>query len=438
MARCGENLKSRTRGVRLSAWCLLFGVWSVSVRCEGKLDGLVRDLADPNCAVREEAYGRLMAIVTDDPSLELSGLPAEHPDPEVVRQLEGLREAARYERWRRAAFEAAASDPELSQAFRCILAAPVPQNLMRLHEGLRPGAAHPFDRKAVSLFIGEYLADRDPAMRKAVLDVMDAAKEVHPADMASLLADPDREVRLAAIHVISRCCGAEAAPAMCALISDPDTHVCVRAVQALNKWSHSFTTSELMALLSDKRHDVRGIAIQAVPDEIPAEIIPTLCELSRGLDAGVRGAALKKLGAHLARSDVGEREILATLEKSLLDSSAVIRGLACSAAGISGRVELRSFLVRALDDPNLSVAIPALGALGEWACEEKELVPVVAARLSHEDFRVNGIAAQALGRIVGKKWRRMDPDTLEEARAWWEAHKNDPCFRGSDREKAGQ
>src|SRR5262245_44512550 len=123
---------------------------------------LVRDLADPDCSVREAAFVRLATIVSADPEGGISGLPENPDDPEVARQVEALREHARRERFRRSAEVLAAGDAELMRAFEGILAEPSPAGLKELNKGLVRNAEHPFNRMAASTFASAYLRDRDP------------------------------------------------------------------------------------------------------------------------------------------------------------------------------------------------------------------------------------------------------------------------------------
>ncbi|MFE5889956.1 fumarate reductase/succinate dehydrogenase flavoprotein subunit [Streptomyces sp. NPDC056462] len=189
------------------------------------------------------------------------------------------------------------------------------------------------------------LTAADPTARTAALDVLRALRLGDAALFAPHLADPDTEVRLAAVRAlvsvdavdalseaagdaarevrvaVARGFAALATPiaraqqgtpsALHALIRDPDVLVRAAALEALGVLGvpHGLLDS-VTAALTDPAWQVRAGAAKALGGTAPQDGVPALAQLLRDTDADVRKAAVLSLLRHAAHDDA--RTALAT------------------------------------------------------------------------------------------------------------------------------
>ncbi|WP_328429859.1 fumarate reductase/succinate dehydrogenase flavoprotein subunit [Streptomyces sp. NBC_00443] len=189
------------------------------------------------------------------------------------------------------------------------------------------------------------LTSADPTARAAALDVLRALRLGDAALFAVHLADPDTEVRLAAVRALvsvdavdalSEAAGDAAREvrvavargfaalathlartqentpsALPALIRDPDVLVRAAALEALGVLGVSEgLLAPVTAALTDPAWQVRAGAAKALGGTAPQDGVPALAELLRDTDADVRKAAVLSLLRHAAHDDA--RTALAT------------------------------------------------------------------------------------------------------------------------------
>ncbi|MEV6999867.1 fumarate reductase/succinate dehydrogenase flavoprotein subunit [Streptomyces sp. NPDC093982] len=189
------------------------------------------------------------------------------------------------------------------------------------------------------------LTAADPTARAAALDVLRALRLGDAALFAGHLADPDTEVRLAAVRAlvsvdavdalseaagdparevrvaVARGFAAVAAhiararqgtpPALHGLIQDPDALVRAAALEALGVLGvPDALLATVTAAHTDPAWQVRAGAAKALGGAAPEDGVPALAELLRDTDADVRKAAVLSLLRHAAHDDA--RAALAT------------------------------------------------------------------------------------------------------------------------------
>ncbi len=219
------------------------------------------------------------------------------------------------------------------------------------------------------------------------------------------------------------------------LREDPRPPVRRMAAVALGGLKDPAAAPDLVAALSDRANEVREAVPHALAEVIDAcpgpwvdeAVVPALGKVLR-VDhmETVRGGAVHALGRCASRAAVRFLVEALSDEDSGVASASV--GALASNPDLADAVVLDA-LVSRLDpaDPVfLTQLIPALGRLK---------VPAVASRLipflDHADDNVRAVTAHALKKITGAPWPALTgiPKLVDEAKAWWETHKDDPRYQ---------
>jgi HEAT repeat protein len=200
----------------------------------------------------------------------------------------------------------------------------------------------------------------DSSDKKERLNAVAAAAELGHERAAAylrplLVADGEREVRLAAVAALRSVPGEDAVALLGEGLADADPRVRRAVVEALHRRRESSAELHLARALQDKKPELRAAAALALGARLGADRAPLLLGGLDDRDASVREAALYALGA------VGGETAVEALSGALTGRhNKRTKALAAEILGSMGSRAALPALVSTLDDADEEVLRPAL------------------------------------------------------------------------------
>lgn len=375
--------------------CLFAVLWegkadpSVARPAPDEVRRAVDRLGDDDLTAREEALARLKGWIASDPGAMVPFLPERHADPDAERILRALHVEIELGLARKKALALAGKDPELRNAIETLFRDRQAWNLKALI--LLGAQAEP--RRDFSLVAAAFLGHDDPAVRAVAVSELGGTK------------DPAVIPRLGRL-----------------LREDPDPAVQAHAALALEKSGDRSAVPDLVRLLESPHTGVRQGGCVALGLLKDPSSIPAIAPLLKNESPEIRAAAALILGQIQDRSAVPE--ILPLLD----DADNGVRRSAVSALRLIGDPSVAPRMLKLFHDPDHTLRDMAARALGEF--KDRSMIPRMG-ELIEQPFPFDPLdsphafAALALGLLVEESWRY----DVAKARAWWDAHKDDPAFR---------
>ncbi len=234
----------------------------------------------------------------------------------------------------------------------------------------------------------------DPSLRGVAVRVMGRLSDARCAPLASLLTDPDANVRKAAAEGLSRCATMDIREQIAvALRKEPDRAAQHALVSALGTAGGEDAVRELVPLLEYAEPSLRFAVLQALGRTGSEAALPPLIEALGDPTPEIQAAALHALG------ELGDPRAAAPLAERLTDSDRDIRRTAAFALRDLAPSAATEHLLRALDDPAWSVRSAAVRTLAIIGA--REAVPRLRElAASDADPLVRSTAAAALRELT--------------------------------------
>jgi len=189
--------------------------------------------------------------------------------------------------------------------------------------------------------------------------------------IVGLLSDPNPEIRVRALKILSQVGPAGGVPEILKLIDDEDEFVRRWAIVDAGMLGMSEAEDKLRAILEKKTTDA-GLLADAIFAlgllEVQASVGPII-DYAKHADPAVRAAAALALG----NMDMSGEDVKATVASLLEDKDPAVRAAAVHALSVGGDPEAAALIEPLLDDPSTDVqkaASEALAALGATPEEE--------------------------------------------------------------------
>lgn len=238
------------------------------------------------------------------------------------------------------------------------------------------------------------LADPDVEVRRAAVHSLGQLGDttVVAALTQALANDADEGVRRAAAWALGQLEQASAVPALsAALRHDHDLEVRRNCAWALGQIEDASAVDALGAVLNDPDAELRKKAVWALGQIESVRSVPLLIPVLRDADPDARSQAAWALG------QIESKDATEALSNAASDSSREVRSQIAWALGQIEDARAVPALTRLLRDPVAQVRKQAAWALGQ--IENKESVQPLAAALRDADAEVRSQAAWALGQI---------------------------------------
>ncbi len=277
--------------MRVFCCLVLLSGWTLAGE-ERLPDALLAGLESPEFAVREEAFGWLMAWARENPERALADLPREHPDPEIAHRLGEIRRHLEFPLdplWREA-LAAVGDTPDMRRAIGAFVELPSAGTIQDLARAAGPHARlfwrllaskldHPDHSISVRVInelvrlqaaeagpeIARYLLEgKHPKARHAAADALGLLRctEAIPALVESL--KMDRSTRSAARQALFTMNDPSALPLLARLLGDPCLDARREALGLLNqlKADDPAIVPAVAACLDDKDDGIRSAAAE--------------------------------------------------------------------------------------------------------------------------------------------------------------------------------
>jgi HEAT repeat protein len=251
---------------------------------------------------------------------------------------------------------------------------------------------------------GTALKDTDPAARRAAIKQLGQVRWKLPDPvgriLSTALADSDAEVRLDAIRLAAA--DPFRAEDIARLLTDGDRRVRLAAARALVvQGKHEAEAYPVLsAVLTDPRSGDRRDVLALIRVKAPASqpAAPALIAMSLDAQDPLRIEAIAVMGQLGAASEVLDALLMTAHEAEPKARAAALRALG-QLAPTSPKVQVAAH--KALRDPQVEVAIAAADVT------DHEGVAVLIDYLKHGDDRLRGAAARALGRLGPDAWEAV-------------------------------
>ena len=270
-----------------------------------------------------------------------------------------------------------------------------------------------FDWPGKVAVIARGLDDADVPRRREVIEKLAAMDpERTRGALLKALADPERDVRLAAGQLLGRHHAKEAVEPIAAWLQASDPAERAVAVGVLGAIGDRAAIPPLTRALADAEPDVRRGAVRALEEIGGADVVPPIVGRLDDEAAPVRRAAAEAL------REVGDERAVVPLLGRLADASREVRVAAIQALGRRGDPKTARTLLRLLDDPLEDVRVAAIEALGLLRAREAE-APLIGALAREAEGKA---AVLALGRLGGPRAAAEIVKTLGRASMRSAAH----------------
>lgn len=209
--------------------------------------------------------------------------------------------------------------------------------------------------------------------------------------LLTLLADPHKNVRQAALHGLASIRLDFEVQPICALLRDPDLEVQNQAIETLIVIQHPQTLHHLLEILKDESEYVRRGAVEVLNAVGTTEAIKDLLGALKDQDWWVRIRAADAL------STIGGPRVVDAVLTLIKDDDEFIRRTAVEIINKTRDGKAFESLVEALDDTDWWVkerAVDALGALGDTRA-----VPALLRVVQEDNPQASSVAIRALGAL---------------------------------------
>lgn len=390
-----------------------------------EIAALVREMGHGEIERREAAFQALLDRGAKNPERVLALLPDFHEDAEIQVRCETLRRRIPWEPILRRIADTVGNDPALMDAVLDFLSEPSWELLNGFVSGVPAGRRGRLGEALLALAEVETLS---PQGRQMVFNQLGHA--ITPAlldRVLPFLEDESVDVRRTVLSCLQSLLGRhlKMAPRMQPLLRHDDPLVregMARAFRSLgDPATRHAAISAIEPLLEDDHPAVCREALSTLVALDARRYAPRAVDFLTHADAGVRQAAV-----YCLTQNPDPRWTPALLDR-LEDPSPQVRLVVLQALLRAGDPEVLRRVVIFLDKEKVSfvrqVAIRALGQVRHAPAASR-----IAAFLDDEDSSLATVAAQALRSIAGSSWPDAPNDIVQQARAWWEAHKDDPAF----------
>lgn len=230
--------------------------------------------------------------------------------------------------------------------------------------------------------------------------------------IADLTKSPAKPVRLAAVRAIPMIGDAAAVPDLAALAADADREIAQAAQDGLASIPGAPAESAITALLASDDAAKRVLGLELIGKRRMRQALPAVTKATQDGDAGVRVAAIRRLGELGAAAEVATLAGVLAGAKSNPEVAAAeqaLSGLAVRVGNPAGTVALVRSRLAGLDATKSAAMLRVLGALGG-----PEALEVVRAALGSQDAAIRADAIRVLS-----DWRTADaaPDLLGLAKS---------------------
>lgn len=370
---------------------------------------LVQHLGHPHAAVRQAVVGALNSLA--HPAMpervrEMLGDPSPHVRESAARiagyfgyahcvgdMVRLSRDAD--ESVRRVALE------QLAQFADSGAAAALVDGLSDAHAGIRAAVVRALARATAVPPLPYLLAacgDRDPWVRYYAARSLcrQAAGAAEPATLTTLttlaLGDDVLPVRIAAIEALGEIGGTAAAGTLASLAADPESSVAVAALAALGTVTGEDVLPALLAALRTGERDRQEAALTSIGERGEAAAVAAVGRIAQsGVDPAIRELAVWALG------EIGTPEAAATLIALTADPRRSAAAVAALAALARARESQLPALGAGLEHADVEVRCAVADALARTG--SRRAIPFLAAALDDASVVVREAAAAALARI---------------------------------------
>ncbi|MBK9138889.1 MAG: HEAT repeat domain-containing protein [Verrucomicrobia bacterium] len=221
-----------------------------------------------------------------------------------------------------------------------------------------------------------------------------------------------KAVRLAAVRALPMLANAAAVPDLASLAADPDREIAQAAQDGLASIPGPQADAAITALLASEAASQRALGLDLIGKRRLTQAMPAVIKATQDADAGVRVAAIRRLGELGGAAEVPVLAGVLTGAKSNPELDAAeqaLSGLAVRVGNPAGTVALVRSRLAGLDAAKSAAMLRVLGALGG-----PEALEVVRAALGSQDAAIRADAIRVLS-----DWRTADaaPDLLNLARS---------------------
>ena len=208
------------------------------------------------------------------------------------------------------------------------------------------------------------LADPDAQVRRAAVDALAGQQDRRAVSaLIGVLRDPDAEVRASAVHALGRLGDRAAVEPLVARLRDDNAEVRAAAADALGEMEDARAAGGLGAALSDESEEVRQNAASALSRMKDPAAVPALTAALADRSPEVRQTAAHALG------ELDQRSAVPALARLVRDPSAEVRKSAVGALAEIGDPSSADEIAAALADPEAEVRATAAWALAEIGVE---------------------------------------------------------------------
>ena len=230
--------------------------------------------------------------------------------------------------------------------------------------------------------------------------------------LASVLTDPNKAVRLAAVHSLQTLSSKVGVPFLTNVLRDGDLTVQAAAIDALIAIGDPSAVPHLVEVLKDESEQCRRGAVEVLNEVATAAAIQDLVHALRDADWWVRVRAADALGT------IGGEKVVEAILGLMDDADVHVRRYAVEILNTIPDGRSVESLLRALHDDDWWVRERSIDALGRTK-DARAVTPLLA--MLHEDAEAATLCARALGAIgdpaaVDGLLEVLDRDTSEEVR----------------------
>lgn len=204
---------------------------------------------------------------------------------------------------------------------------------------------------------------KDPATRSKIATIISKYNsETSRSALIDLLADKNKNVRIAALEGLGRLTIAVPARSIYHLLRDPDVTVQAKTIETLTKIKDAALVQYLIEILQDESEYIRRAAVEVLNEVGDQRAIKDLLNALRDKDWWVKVRAADALGS------IGGEKVVGAVLSLIQDEDEFLRRTAVEILNSSQDERAFDFLIKALEDDDWWVrerAADALGKLGD-------------------------------------------------------------------------